>query len=272
VGELVASRIGDIHVLQLVNPERLNAWTVAMRAEMVRYLTHEVDLDTPTAVVVTGRGGGFCAGQDLREFVDLDPHADHMATFEQLYRVLLEFPRPTIAALDGVAAGSGMQLALLCDYRVASNRCRMGQPEIRHGMPSITGTWLLRETVGPVRARSLALSTEFLTSKTLLSLGMVDEVVDKPESEFLDYAVERASQLAQHPVRAYAVSKSWANRDILQNLATAFAAARDMHGAASHDGAERAGALRFLERHPLRQAHAAADAAHGGQRTGADRG
>jgi enoyl-CoA hydratase/carnithine racemase len=239
--------VDEVHLLQLVNPGRLNAWTVGMRAELARYLTQEVDPAGPSAVVITGPGGAFCAGQDLKEFVDLDPHADHMSTFEDLYRVLLECPRPVVAALDGVAAGSGMQLALLCDYRVASPRCRMGQPEIRHGMPSVTGTWLLQETVGPVKARALALSTEFLTTDALVALGMVDEVVDASEPAFLEHAVERARQLGRQPAGAYAVSKSFANRAMLEGLVMAFSVARDLHSAASVDGTERAGALRFLE-------------------------
>jgi enoyl-CoA hydratase len=247
MGEVVASRLGETHLLQLVNPGRLNAWTVGMRAELARYLTEEVDPDGPSAVVITGQDGAFCAGQDLREFVDLDPHADHMATFEDLYRVLLEFPRPVVAALDGVAAGSGMQLALLCDYRVATAQCRMGQPEIRHGMPSVTGTWLLQETVGPVRARALALSSEFVDADALVALGMVDEVVDASGAAFLDHAVDRARQLGRQPASAYAVSKSFANKAMIAGLARAFSVARDLHGAASLDGTERAGAQRFLE-------------------------
>ncbi len=159
---------------------------------------------------------------------------------------MLTFRKPTVAAVNGVAAGSGMQFALLCDYRVGAEKARMGQTEVRWGLASITGTWLLSELLGPVRARALALSAQLVEGADLLRVGLVDELV--ADDEVVERAVAVATEMASHPASAFATTKEWCQRDMLVRLERAFADAHELHSAVFREGVSQAGAERFLDR------------------------
>ncbi|MBR7676104.1 enoyl-CoA hydratase/isomerase family protein, partial [Streptomyces daliensis] len=144
------TREGPVAVVTLNRPDKLNAWTAAMRARLIAVLGEVAKDPEVTAVVLTGAGRAFCAGQDLGETSGIAPD-DHAAaeawidSFDVLYRAVRDIDKPTVAAVNGVVAGSGFQFALLADLRIGHPDVRMGQPELLSGIPSITGIWAMWE-------------------------------------------------------------------------------------------------------------------------------
>jgi enoyl-CoA hydratase/carnithine racemase len=226
-------------------PDRSNAWTRAMREPLRAALRDAADDDAVRAVVITGAGQAFCAGQDLHEVAEWDEHTPWIDEIWGLYLALLELPKPTIAAINGVAAGSGLQFALLCDYRVAAPEARLGQTEARWGLASITGTWLLRETVGPITARAMALSARLVEGDLAHAWGIVDELAP---TNVLETARMRALEMAGFESGPYALTKGWIQQDQIARLSAAFDAARSLHSEAFRTGASNRGVQGFIER------------------------
>ncbi|MEV5409050.1 enoyl-CoA hydratase/isomerase family protein [Thermopolyspora sp. NPDC052614] len=252
MGDILARRESGTLIITISAPERLNAWTRAMRADLAAALTDAAADPDVSAVVITGDGSAFCAGQDFNEVVTWGSDTEWISEIHDLYRRVLTSPKPSVAAVNGVAAGSGLQFALLCDYRVASRDARMGQTEVRWGMASVTGTWLLEEVVGPLRARTLALSAELLPADRLLAEGIVDAVAEP--DRVLDAALAQASLLASYPAASFAATKQWCYERLRPRLDQAFADAHVLHHEVFAAGVSRAGAERFLARHESRTA------------------
>ncbi len=246
MGDINREDTDGVRRLTISAPDRMNAWTRAMRDALQQQLVDAAEDADVGAVVITGEGDAFCAGQDFNEVATWDAETPWIAEIADLYRSVLTFPKPTVAAVNGVAAGSGMQFALLCDYRVGALDARMGQTEVRWGLASITGTWLLGELLGPVRARALALSARIVEGPDLLRLGLVDEQVSA--DEVLERASVVAREMASYPASAFATTKAWCQRDVLVRLERAFTDAHEVHGAVFREGVSQAGAQRFLDR------------------------
>lgn len=215
-----------------------------MRSELERILEEASIDDSVKAVVLTGAGDAFCAGQDLNEVTTWTPQTPWVAEIKATYRRIIEFPKPVIAAVNGVGAGSGMQLALLCDYRVAAPYVRLGQTELRQGLATIVGTWLLSQVVGPQRARALALSGELLDVNRCLAEGLVDEIAES--GTVLDRAIAQASMMASFEGQAFATSKLWAARHFFAGLWTVYDEAASAHAEVFEQGDSHRGVEAFL--------------------------
>ncbi len=212
-------------ILTLNRPGSYNAWTSALRAELEKiFIDAETD-DTVSAIVVTGHGDkAFCAGQELAEIERITGRREIAILLKRLfdcYDAIRTCTKPLVAALNGVAAGSGFQLAQMCDYVVAHPGVRMGQPEVKSGLPSIFGTWLMSERVGS-RAYELSLQGRLMDAEEGKQLGFVNEIV--PESDVLEAALTAARRLASQPRDAFRHSKI-ANRRLNQQR---YEMARDM--------------------------------------------
>lgn len=222
---LTAERDG-VGILTLNRPDSLNAWTMAMQAELAEQVRRLDADDAIRAIVLTGAGDrAFCAGQDLAEAADFSPEATEawLASFQVLYETVLGADKPVVAALNGVTAGSGYQLSLLCDIRVAHPGVRMGQPEVSSGIPSITGMYLTERAVGSSRMRELLLTGRLMEADELATLGLVHHVV--AQDDVLDKALEVAAELAAQPSVAVALTKQRYRETLLPGLRDAFAAA-----------------------------------------------
>jgi enoyl-CoA hydratase len=246
-GTVTVNVTDGVAVVTLSTPGRLNAWTRSMRADLLTMLQDAAKDSAVTSVVITGAGDAFCAGQDFHEITEWTASTPWVSEIGKLYRTILEFPKPVVAAVNGVAAGSGMQLALLCDYRVAAARARLGQTEVKWGLASITGTWLLAQVVGPQRARALALTGQLLDSAQARAEGLVDEVV--ADDEALTGALKVASQMSSYEPEAFRISKRWISDRFMSPFWEAFEEAEAAHGAAFAGGASHRGAASFLGRH-----------------------
>src|SRR5688500_8558136 len=181
---ILTERREGYRVITLNRPDRLNSFNEAMHAALMSALLEaEVD-DSCRAVVLTGAGRGFCAGQDLSDRVFSPGQApDLSSTLERLYnplvRKLRDLQMPVICAVNGVAAGAGANIALACDIVLAARSAKFIQAFAKLGLvPDSGGTWFLPRLVGPARARALALLAEPVMAEQAEAWGMIWKAVD----------------------------------------------------------------------------------------------
>jgi enoyl-CoA hydratase/carnithine racemase len=190
---VVVETIGRVRRLILNRPDKLNAWNTPMRDRLIAELKVAEAEAEVGAIVLTGAGDrAFGAGQDLSESksFDADRAESWMAEWKMLYNLFRRGSKPIVAALNGIAAGSAFQVALLCDLRVAHAGVKMGQPEINSGIATVTGSWIMREILGLARTIDLTLTGRMLEAKEAFEFGLISRIVDveKVQSEALELA------------------------------------------------------------------------------------
>lgn len=192
---LRVERRGRIAIWTLDRPDRKNALSRAVVREIGR-LSREAARDRELrAVVLTGAGNAFCAGADLKERqgMTLEDVRDFLSLYKESFGALDRMPRPTIAAIDGPALGGGLELALACDLRVASEGATIGLPETSLAIiPGAGGTQRLTRLLGPGRAKELILLARRLSAAEALGLGLVNRVAPAGQTA-LDCALEMAA-------------------------------------------------------------------------------
>lgn len=199
---------GRIAIVRLNRPEAMNAVNDAVRQGLVRALKQLDAGDHADAIVLTGSGErAFCAGQDLEESaaVTTDRLAGWLNRQHAMYQAVRDVSKPIVAAINGTAAGAGFQMGLMCDLRVAHAGVKMGQPEVRAGLASIVGSYLLSLQVGHSLNQQLSLTGELLSGERAHGLGLVNDLV--PQAEVLPRALERARELAGLPRAAVRATK-----------------------------------------------------------------
>lgn len=173
----------DFTKITLDRPEKLNAFFGTMREELVAALDRAAS-DEPRVVVITGAGRGFCAGGDVEYMSRLQKERNREA-FEALLDAgaaitarIRQMPKFVIAAVNGVAAGAGCNLALACDYRIAAESAKFGETFVRIGLhPDWGGTWFLPRLVGTSRAMEMLMSGRMVDAREAFSIGLVDQTV-----------------------------------------------------------------------------------------------
>jgi enoyl-CoA hydratase len=217
-------RDDGVAVLTLANG-KMNALSVALLEQLTSAARSLVD-DPPGAVVLTGGSRLFAAGADVSEFGGVDQARIIGAAFVAATGALAAIERVTIASISGYALGGGCELALACDLRIASDRARLGQPEILLGIiPGGGGTQRLARLVGPARAKDLILTGRQVDAGEALALGLVDEVVSASD---LDAHVDaRAAAFAAGPLLAHAAAKRAIDRGLQVDLAAGVAIEQD---------------------------------------------
>jgi len=189
-----------IATITLNRPDKRNAISYELIHDLIRAL-EEVNNSSARILVLTGAGKAFSSGMDLDNLKSLigrapDQNLEDSRTMVSLFRSLYEFPKPTIAAVNGAAIAGGKGLALLCDFTLAIPEAKFGYTEVRIGfVPAIVATFLLRQ-VGEKIARDLLLTGRLFDAAEALRLGLVNEIVS-PE-KLLDRARELATQLAEN--------------------------------------------------------------------------
>lgn len=257
--DILTEEQDGIAVLTLNRPRSLNAWDMAMEAELAQLLRDAARQDDIRGVVLTGSGDrAFCAGQDLAEAARFAPEQIDawLANFQNLYETVLAVDKPVVAALNGVAAGSGYQLALLCDVRVAHPAVRMGQPEVTSGIPSITGMYLTERALGASRMLELMLTGRLMDIDELTGVGLVHHVV--AADKVRDKALEVARAIASQPTVAVALTKERYRQTILPGLRDAFTAAAAIDRQAWSSGQPQEVMRAFFETRRRRQATSSA--------------
>jgi enoyl-CoA hydratase/carnithine racemase len=244
VGQVTLRMEGNIAVITVASPGRLNAFTRAMRADIGRILAEIQGDPRSAAAVVTGAGDAFCSGQDLNEARKWDKTTPWVEEFESFARAILSFRKPLVAAVNGVAAGGGFQMALLCDSRIGHSEVSMGQPEVKRDLASITGTWLLRRSIGDLRAREIVLTGRLMDADELVRLGILDAIVHR--EKVLECALQKCRVLAANPPDSFARTKIWLYESISDEISSVFKDASRLHGQGFASGVSQAGAAGFL--------------------------
>lgn len=245
MGQIHLRHHQNIAVLEIENPGRLNAFSRAMRADIGGILGRLNEDPATAAAVVTGRGDdAFCAGQDLNESINWTEETPWVEEFDTFFRDLLRFNKPLVGAINGVAAGGGFQMALLFDSRVGHPGVRMGQPEVKRGLASVTGTWLLQRSVGDMRARELALTGRLMDAGELKQVGILNHIV--PAEDVLETAFEICRQLAESPADSYARTKTWLYESLSDEITTVLRDAGRLHRQGFKSGVSQAGVTHFL--------------------------
>jgi enoyl-CoA hydratase len=213
---LVDRRDDGVALVTLNNP-KVNALSQAVLARVAE-VAHDLTVNPPGAVVITGGDRLFAAGADISEFGGPE-EADRIgAGFHRALDAVAAIPRFVIAAVSGYALGGGCELALACDYRIAGERAVFGQPEILLGIvPGGGGTQRLPRLVGPSRAKELMITGRQVKADEALAIGLADEVV--PNETLLDRALALAAEVARGALVAQALVKKAVDDGLSTSLA-----------------------------------------------------
>jgi enoyl-CoA hydratase len=205
--------------------------------------------DPPGAVVVTGGDRIFAAGADIAEFGGPEEARAVGGGFMRALDAVAAIPRCVIAAISGFALGGGCELALACDLRIASERAKLGQPEILLGIiPGGGGTQRLARLVGPAKAKDIVLTGRQVAADEALRIGLVDEVV--PSDELHPRALALAAELARGAVVAQEFAKRAIDRGLEGPLDTGLALEQDLFAEVFGTEDARIGVASFLEHGP----------------------
>jgi 2-(1,2-epoxy-1,2-dihydrophenyl)acetyl-CoA isomerase len=207
-------------VITLNRPQRLNAFTEAMHQRLHDVLNEAENDESCRALLLTGAGRGFCAGQDLNDRLSEAGDTPVLggalqAYYNPLIRKVRELPFPVVAAVNGVAAGAGANIALACDIVLAARSASFVQSFAKVGLvPDSGGTWILPRLVGPARARGLTLTAEPLPAEKAEAWGLIWKVVE--DAELVAEAHKLCAQFAAAPTVGLALTKraldeSWSN-------------------------------------------------------------
>ena len=196
---------GTVATVTLNRPERRNAADLEMSGELLDALRMLSDAERVRVICLTGAGAGFCAGADLRILGTEGPAL--VQAGKALVLAIREAPKPVLAAVNGAAAGGGANLALACDYRIASDTASIGQVFHRLGLaPDWGGSFFLPRLVGPSRALELIWSARMVPAQEALALGLFDRVV--PADRLMLEARALADQWAAFPPAAVRRAKA----------------------------------------------------------------
>lgn len=192
---LVLNFDGPLATLTLNRPEKRNAISYALIDEILRVLEEVQNSAAAQVLILTGAGRAFCSGMDLDNLRSITGRSEEESlgdsrTMAHMFRTLYEFPKVTIAAVNGPAIAGGCGLATLCDFTVASSEAKFGYSEVRIGfVPAIVSAFLLRQ-VGEKQARDLLLTGRIISAEEAFRFGLVNEVVAP------DHLARRARELA----------------------------------------------------------------------------
>lgn len=248
---LVNKRQG-YRVITLNRPQRLNSFTEDMHHALKAALDDAQADSTCRAMMITGAGRGFCAGQDLNDRLAKPGETIVLGgTLEEFYnpliRKLRDLPFPVVAAVNGVAAGAGANIALACDIVVAAQSATFLQAFSRIGLvPDSGGTWFLPRLVGPARARGLALLAEPLTGEKAESWGLIWKCF--PDDELIGQANELCQRLAAGPTYGLSLIKRALDASETNDLKTQLDLERDLQRSAGSSPDYAEGVKAFMEK------------------------
>jgi 2-(1,2-epoxy-1,2-dihydrophenyl)acetyl-CoA isomerase len=242
-----------VAILKLNRPESLNSFTVAMHAEVRGVLEQAAGDSAVRAVLLTGNGRGFCAGQDLNDravapgadMPDLGDSVDKY--YNPLIRLLTTMEKPVICAVNGVAAGAGANIAFACDIVIAGRSASFIESFCKLGLiPDSGGSWILPRLVGMARARGLAMLGPKIKAEQAAAWGMIWQCVD--DEELLPVALGLAEEMATQPTRGYAFTKQAFAASATNSLDQQLELEKDLMRAAGKTHDYKEGVSAFLEK------------------------
>jgi len=228
----------------------MNALNAKVQEEMREAALAAAENPEVRAVIVYGGEKVFAAGADIKEmaemsYVDMANRADALsAAFDSIARI----PKPVVAAINGYALGGGCEIALACDWRIASADAKLGQPEITIGViPGAGGTQRLARLVGPARAKDLIMSGRFVGADEALAIGLVDKVVPAGESVY-DAAVAMVTPYLNGPAQALRAAKLAVDAGLEMDLRSGLALESQLFASLFATEDRREGMTAFIEK------------------------
>ncbi len=253
---LLIEQDGGVLTVTLNRPDKLNAVTDKMLAELLDAFKQAEREPSVRAVLLTGAGRGFCPGQDLDDARQRQQSSHGMSygehlrnTYNPLILKMRQIPKPVIGAINGVAAGAGMSMALACDIRLAAESATFLQAFVKVGLiPDSGSTWMLPRLVGMTRALDLMLSGRKIDAREALETGLVNRVV--PDAELMPTARQTASEFAAAPTRAIGYIKRALDFAANSTLEEALNNEADLQEIAGRTADHQEGVAAFLEKRP----------------------
>ena len=243
---------GPVASITLNRPEARNALNAEMKAALLAAAREAEADDRVRAVIVTGAGRAFCAGQDLREHADglasgADPLGTVRAHYNPIITAVARMPKPVIAAVNGVAAGAGASLAFACDLRLAARGASVLMAFARVGLgPDSGASWTLQRLAGPARAAELLMLAEPIEAGRAAELGLLHRVV--ADDELAGEAQQLAARLAAGPTAAYAAIKEALAFAATHTLAESLEKEADLQAMLGRTADHRAATLAFVNK------------------------
>lgn len=250
---ILTEHLGGVLRITLNRPDVLNAFNLEMARELQGALDHAATHAEVRAVVLTGAGRGFCAGQDLAA-VDMSegaPPVDLAGFIREQYNPVVtrlrSIEKPVIAAVNGVAAGAGANLAFACDIVLAASNASFIQSFTKIGLvPDSGGTWTLPRLVGMARATALMFLADKVPAAQAREWGMIWQVHEP--AELAGAALALATTLASQPTRAFGLTKRLLNASLQNDLAAQLALEEELQGEAGRSADFIEGVRAFLEK------------------------
>lgn len=247
---LLLSESDGVATITFNRPEKRNAVSFELVADLMRALD-QVEKSATNVLIITGAGKAFCAGMDLEDLKKLvgRSHADNIAdstTMANMFRRIYEFPKPTIAAVNGAAIAGGTGIATMCDFTFAVPEAKFGYTEVRIGfVPAIVSSFLVLQ-VGHKIARDLLLTARLFDAAEAHRYGLVNEVVQS--ENLIQRAQETAKLLLENSPSSVRATKALINGFIKEQLETQVAAAIEDNARIRSTADFREGISSFLEK------------------------
>jgi enoyl-CoA hydratase len=248
---IIVERRGRVGIVRLNRPQALNALNATLRNELLGAVeAFDADADVG-CILITGSDKAFAAGADIKEMADKSYidifRADYAADYERLTRVR----KPVIAAVAGFALGGGCELAMMCDFIIAADNAKFGQPEIKLGIiPGIGGTQRLTRAVGKAKAMDLILTGRMMDAAEAERSGLVARVV--PAASLMEEAIKVAETIAAMSQPSLLAAKEAVNRSFETSLAEGVRFERRVFHALFATKDRKEGMAAFIEKRPPR--------------------
>ena len=248
---IIVERRGRVGIVRLNRPQALNALNATLRNELLGAVeAFDADADVG-CILITGSDKAFAAGADIKEMADKSYidifRADYAADYERLTRVR----KPVIAAVAGFALGGGCELAMMCDFIIAADNAKFGQPEIKLGIiPGIGGTQRLARAVGKAKAMDLILTGRMMDAAEAERSGLVARVV--PAASLMEEAIKVAETIAAMSQPSLLAAKEAVNRSFETSLAEGLRFERRVFHALFATKDRKEGMAAFIEKRPPR--------------------
>jgi 2-(1,2-epoxy-1,2-dihydrophenyl)acetyl-CoA isomerase len=254
--EILLAQQGAVLTITMNRPDKLNAATDTMLAELIDAFKGAEKDSSVRAILVTGAGKGFCAGQDLGAAKERGAgngsmsYGEHLRhTYNPLILRMRQMPKPIIGAINGVAAGAGMGMAMACDVRISAESASFLQAFVKIGLvPDSGSTWMLPRLIGMTRALDLTLSGRKINAQEALDWGLLTQVV--PDSDLMLVANQIASEYAAAPTKAIGYIKQALAFAQTHSLEETLEYEADMQEIAGKTADHREGVAAFLEKRP----------------------
>ena len=246
---IIVDKEDGVGIVKMNRPTAMNALNSEILQELSKAISDLSESDQVSVIVITGEGKAFVAGADIAEMKDMS--ADEANEFSKIgqgvFEKIAKTDKPVIAAVNGFALGGGCELALACDIRIASDKAKLGQPEVNLGIiPGFAGTQRLSRLVGAAKAKELIFTGDMVDAQTAHSIGLVNQVV--PAEKLMDVCMEMAKKIASKGPTAVKLAKKVIDEGIQVNLDDGTTLESDRFAECFAGGEAKEGMSAFLEK------------------------